>query len=131
MKKLSVLLVAAAVAVSASAGVNFKANHAVKSNKMVNTEMTKFKAKDLKAKASLRVITDQPAGELKTYDRAGQAVYISGNSIYAGEQTATGLVTVGSTLGVLVGFILFSKLLFSILPPFLSLKIILNHIQSI
>ena len=89
MKKLSVLLVAAAVAVSASAGVNFKANHAVKSNKMVNTEMTKFKAKDLKAKASLRVITDQPAGELKTYDRAGQAVYISGNSIYAGEQTGS------------------------------------------
>ena len=87
MKKLSVLLVAAVVAISASAGVSFKSNHSVKHNKIINTEMTKLNAKDMKAKASLRVITDQPEGELKTYNRAGNAVYVSGGYLTAGEQS--------------------------------------------
>jgi len=86
MKKLSVLLVAAAVAISASAGVNFKAHRVVKSNRVINTEMTKLNPKDLKAKNDLRVITDQPAGELKTYNRAGNMVYNDGYSLYVGAQ---------------------------------------------
>ena len=88
MKKLSVLLVAAVVALSASAGVNFKATHAVKSNKVINTEMTKMNTKDLKAKAQMRVITTQPEGELKSYSRAGDCVYVSNGSIYAGSQSS-------------------------------------------
>ena len=87
MKKLFVLLVATAVAVGASAGVSFKSNHSVKHNKIINTEMTKLNAKEMKAKASLRVITDQPEGELKTYNRAGNAVYVSGGYLTAGEQS--------------------------------------------
>jgi hypothetical protein len=87
MKKLFVLLVATAVAVGASAGVSFKSNHSVKHNKIINTEMTKLNSKEMKAKASLRVITDQPEGELKTYNRAGNAVYVSGGYLTAGEQS--------------------------------------------
>jgi len=87
MKKLSVLLVAAAVAFGASAGVNFKASHAVKSNKVINKEMTKINPKSLKAdKASFRVITDQPAGELKSYNRAGYYVYVSNGYLYNAQQ---------------------------------------------
>ena len=89
MKKLSVLLVAAAVAFGASAGVNFKVSHALESNKMVNKEMTKFNVKSVKAeKAQFRAITAQPEGELKSYNRAGQAVYVSGGYLTAGEQSA-------------------------------------------
>ena len=87
MKKLSVLLVATAVAMSASAGVNFKANHALKSNKVINTEMTKINAKALKTnKASYRVVTQQPEGELKSYNRAGQYDYVSNGYLYCGQQ---------------------------------------------
>ena len=85
MKKLSVLLVAAAVAISASAGVNFKSTHALKSNK-INKEMVKFNAKQAKASTSLRVITEQPAGELKSYNRAGQYDYNSSGYLYNGQQ---------------------------------------------
>ena len=87
MKKLSVLLVAAVVALGASAGINFKASHATKSNKVINTEMTKVNPKNLKAKADFRVITTQPEGEVKSYNRAGNAVYVSGGSLYAGAQS--------------------------------------------
>ena len=87
MKKLSVLLVAAAVAFAASAGVNFKATHAMKGNKIINKEMVKFNPKQAKAKAtSMRVITDQPEGELKSYSRAGDAVYVDGGYLTAGSQ---------------------------------------------
>ncbi len=88
MKKLSVLLVAAAVAVSASAGVNFKANSALKGNKkMVNTELIKANVKAFKAnKKSFRVITDQPEGELKSYNRAGQYVYVNNGYLSCGQQ---------------------------------------------
>jgi hypothetical protein len=88
MKKLSVLLVAAAVAISASAGMNFKTTHALKANKkMVNKEMTKMNVKNLKAdKASFRVITEQPEGELKSYNRAGFYVYVSNGYLYSGQQ---------------------------------------------
>ena len=88
MKKLSVLLVALAVAVSASAGVSLKANRTIKSNKIVNTKVTKFKAADLKKKADFRVINEQPEGELKSYLRAGDAIYAASGSIYQGEQQA-------------------------------------------
>jgi len=89
MKKISVLLVAAAVALSASAGINFKASHATKSNKVINTELTKVKVKDLKAKGDLRLITEQPEGELKSYNRAGQGDYVSSGYIYCGQQDGT------------------------------------------
>ena len=87
MKKLSVLLVALAVAVSASAGVSLKAQRTVRSNKVINTEMTKFKVSDLKSKADFKVINTQPEGELKSYLRSGEAIYASGSSIYYGEQS--------------------------------------------
>ena len=90
MKKLSVLLVAMAVAVSASAGVNLKANRAIKSNKiMPKTEMTKstVKVNDLKANTQLRATIADPEGEAKTYLRAGGSVYVSGGYITYGEQS--------------------------------------------
>ena len=86
MKKLSVLLVAAAVAISASAGVNFKSTHALKSNKIENKEMVKVNLAQLKAKADFRVINEQPAGEVKTYNRTGQYDYVSGGYLYCGQQ---------------------------------------------
>ena len=90
MKKLSVLLVAMAVAVSASAGVNLKANRSIKSNKiMPKTEMVKstVKVNDLKSKTQLRATIADPEGEAKTYARSGKAVYVSSGYLYTGEQT--------------------------------------------
>ena len=84
MKKLSVLLVAAAVALSASAGIQFKSTHSVKTNKMVNKEMVK--ANISKDKASFRVINTQPEGELKSYNRAGQYDYNNSGYLYCGQQ---------------------------------------------
>jgi len=86
MKKISVLLIAAAVAISASAGVGIKATHNVKSGKLVKNErLTAQRLKSAKAAPS-RVITDQPEGELKSYLRHGDAIYNDGNNIYMGEQ---------------------------------------------
>ena len=89
MKKLSVLLVAMAVAVSASAGVNLKANRSVKSNKiMPKTEKSTVKVNDLKTQAAqFRTVYDQPEGEMKTYNRSGFSVYVSSGYLYVGEQT--------------------------------------------
>ncbi len=82
MKKLSVLFVAAVVALSASAGVSFKATHSLKTNK-INTE--KVKVADVKKKVSIRGFKDQPAGETKYYSHGGQGVYVSGGYLTAGE----------------------------------------------
>jgi len=88
MKKFTVLLVAMAFAVSASAGVGLKANRNVTAKKVVKTEMTKkFKMSDLKAQApKFGVMTEEPQGEKKYYNRAGSAIYISGQNIAYGEQ---------------------------------------------
>ncbi len=83
MKKLSVLLVAAAVAISASAGVNFKNTHVLKSNK-ISTERVKTSVK--KNQASIRSAFKAPEGELKSYNRAGYYVYVSDGYLYSGQQ---------------------------------------------
>jgi hypothetical protein len=92
MKKLSVLLVAMAVAVSASAGIKTtQAMRSVQNNKIMNTEM-KLKMSELKGQAistKLGVINEQPAGELKSYNRAGQGVYASNGYLYCGQQDGT------------------------------------------
>ena len=95
MKKLSVLLVAAVVALGASAGVNFKTTHVMKSNKAINTEMTKVNPKAMKQQATtLRVVTEQPEGEVKTYERAGRYDYMSGGYLAVGAQPAKNRVEV-------------------------------------
>lgn len=87
MKKFSLLLIAAVVAMSASAGISFKGTHSLKSKRVINTEMTKLQGKALKNKANnLRVINEQPAGELKSYNRSGQGVYASGGYLYCSQQ---------------------------------------------
>ncbi len=87
MKKFSLLLIAAVVAMSASAGISFKGTHSLKSKRVINTEMTKLQGKALKNKANnLRVINEQPAGELKSYNRSGQGVYVSGGYLYCSQQ---------------------------------------------
>ena len=78
-----------AVAVSASAGVNLKANRSIKSNKiMPKTEMVKstVKVNDLKAKTQMRATIADPEGEAKTYLRSGKAIYVSNGYLYTGEQ---------------------------------------------
>ena len=89
MKKLSLLLVALAVTVSASAGVSLKNNRVVKSNRiMPKTEMkSTIKVNKLKATPRFGVITEQPEGELKSYNRAGSCLYASGSSFYYGEMS--------------------------------------------
>ena len=91
MKKLSVLLVAMAVAVSASAGVSLKANRVVKNNKiMPKTEMTKqtVKMNEIKGQnTKFQAINVQPEGEVKYYNRSGDAIYPSGGSLYSGAQS--------------------------------------------
>ncbi len=95
MKKLSVLLVAAVVALGASAGVNFKVAHSFDRNKVINTEMTKMNPKAMKQQATtLRVVTEQPEGEVKTYERAGRYDYVSGGYLAVGAQPAKNRVEV-------------------------------------
>ena len=86
MKKLSVLLIAAVVAISASAGVTFQASHNVRSAKMTKTEKMAPVATKLLKSGPSRVITEQPDGELKSYLRHGEAIYPEGQGIYMGEQ---------------------------------------------
>ena len=111
MKKLSVLLVAMAVAVSASAGVNLKAQRVVNGKKVFKTEQTKFKMKDLKAQAAkfTAPITEEPQGEKKYYDRAGDAVYVSGSSLTYGEQNKQVEVVYGDDNKVYIKNILFGS----------------------
>ena len=86
MKKLSVLLVAMAVAVSASAGINQKVARSIRNNKIVKTE--KVMKADLRSQAlkGTRIINEQPEGELKSYNRAGQGVYVSNGYVYCAQQ---------------------------------------------
>ena len=86
MKKLSVLLVAAAVAISASAGVQHKLSRSLNTNKMVNKEMVKVNDKQLETKANFRAITTQPEGEFKSYNRSGQYEYNNNGFLYFGQQ---------------------------------------------
>ena len=83
MKKLSLLLLAATVALCASAGISFNASHNVRANKMADTGKTMTTAKNLKAAS--RVITEQPQGELHSYMRTGDCLFPDGNNIYSGE----------------------------------------------
>ncbi len=85
MKKLSVLLIAAVVAISASAGVTFKASHDVKSRGIMKAEKMAPSPKMLKDQPG-RVITERPEGEFRSYMRTGQGLYPAGNNIYSGEQ---------------------------------------------
>ena len=89
MKKLSVLLVAMAVAVSASAGINQKVARSIRNNKIVKTE--KVMKADLRSQAlkGTRIINEQPEGELKSYNRAGQGVYVSNGYVYCAQQDGT------------------------------------------
>lgn len=90
MKKISLLLVALTVAVSALAGMNLKTARSVKSNRILpKTEMSKnfVKPKDLKAlPAKSRATKDQPAGVVKEYLRSGDAIFAD-NSITTGPQS--------------------------------------------
>lgn len=88
MKKFTVLLIAVVVALSATAGINVKATHNVRSARMVKSELRSAMPQALKSLkgAPSRVITDQPAGELKSYLRSGDAIYPEGQNIYMGEQ---------------------------------------------
>jgi hypothetical protein len=107
MKKLSVLLVALAVAVSASAGVNLKAPRVVKSNKVINTEMTKMKVVRPQATQFRAPMTEEPQGEKKFYDRAGDAVYVDGSSLTYGTQSKQVEVVYGEENKVFIKNILF------------------------
>ncbi len=82
MKKFSFLLVAAMVAMCATAGINVKASHNVRSARITPVEKG---VRALKAGPS-RVITEQPAGELHSYLRSGTAIYPEGQDIYMGDQ---------------------------------------------
>ena len=79
MKKLSVLFVALAVAVSASAGIQVKSHRQV-SNRLAKESVAKFSGKMKMAQAPAKaIISEQPEGEVKTYTRTGEAlVYNSG-----------------------------------------------------
>ena len=110
MKKLSVLLVALAVAVSASAGVNLKATHPLKSNKGVNMEkLTKDQKQSMKTVKTLRTpsVKDEPVGETKYYLRSGDAIYRSSNGISYGTQNNRLEVVYGEN-----GAVYFKNLLF-------------------
>ena len=82
MKKFYFLLVAAMVAMCATAGINVKASHNVRSARITPVEKG---VRALKAGPS-RVITEQPAGELHSYLRSGTAIYPEGQDIYMGDQ---------------------------------------------
>ena len=75
MKKLSLLLVALAFAVTASAAVNFNGRALPKMKPELRSE--KFMDKSNFGHTRMNLISEQPAGELKTYIRSGQAIVYS------------------------------------------------------
>ena len=89
MKKLLFLLMSVAV-LSASAGIN-KAplkKDVAKYNVKAKTEfVTPFKMDRVVEKQVLRApVTEQPAGEVRTYQRAGDCLYVDGQYVTAGTQ---------------------------------------------
>lgn len=58
----------------------------MKSRKLVKTEMSPRAMSVLRAAGPERVIVDQPEGELKSYLRAGNAIYPENNMILSGVQ---------------------------------------------
>ena len=114
MKKLSVLLVALAVAVSASAGVNLKATHPLKSDKGVNMEKLtkdqKMEKTSFKSVKTLRApqVKDEPVGETKFYMRSGDAIYGTSSGISYGAQSNRLEVVYGEN-----GDVYFKNLLFN------------------
>ena len=106
MKKLLFLLLSAAVAISASAGISqqtlTRVPTTLKMSKMdklqkksVNYGIIQTHQLDLNQRflAPLRaasdLITEQPEGELKTYTRSGSATYYSNQTIYWADQSGT------------------------------------------
>ena len=106
MKKLLVLLLSAAVAVSASAGVNLqsltKAPSTLKVSKMDKLQKKSMNYGFIQShqfdpnqrflapnRGADDLITEQPEGELKTYTRSGYATYVSSQSLYMAEQSGT------------------------------------------
>ena len=94
MKKLLFLLLGMAVAVSASAGINKSpipskiANNRIKAKTEMSNHFKLDRVVDVKQ--TLRTpVTEQPAGEVKTYKRTGNALYVSGGYITPGEQSGT------------------------------------------
>ncbi len=85
MKNFLLLIAAAAVALGASAGINVKASHDTRSHKLNTASTGLVGLKNLKGGPS-RVIVDQPAGELHSYLRSGDAIYPDGQNIYMGTQ---------------------------------------------
>ena len=85
MKRLSVLLAGLAVAITVSAGVQLKNARPEAKNRKFVAPTTKMVNKTNRLKA---IISEQPEGELKTYDRAGEAiVYSSWYGLYTTEQS--------------------------------------------
>ena len=70
MKKLSLLILSVAVAVSAMAGVNFKGNAYRQMDKMTS-------GASLNAPSRVDIITEQPEGTVVTYMRGGEFMYVS------------------------------------------------------
>jgi len=86
MKNFLLLIAAAAVALGASAGINVKASHDTRSHSLnMAASSGLFELKNLKGGPS-RAIVDQPAGELHSYLRSGDAIYPEGQNIYMGAQ---------------------------------------------
>ncbi len=86
--------------VDAGAKIQFNATHLVKNKKdgqliAKNAKQPKMKMSDVKARTGLkRIITERPQGELKTYIRSGQAIYVSGG-LYSGEQSGKCYIVYG------------------------------------
>ena len=91
MKKLSVLFVALAVALSAAAAGPMKANvRKVHKNKIMTEQVMDKQAIAQAKKAPAREpITEDPEGEAFDFQRAGGAVYASSGYLYLGDQTGS------------------------------------------
>lgn len=73
---------------SASAAGTFQVNRPVQKNLLAKQTVKAERLKDKKmANQPERVITEQPEGELKTYERTGEYIYPSGQSLYIGAQS--------------------------------------------
>ena len=83
MKKLSLLLVALAIAVTASAAVNFNGRGVSKKMNRMLPPTAKVEKQNPAQRFGLPA--DHPAGELKTYLRGGEALYYS-YGVYNAEQ---------------------------------------------
>ncbi len=113
MKKLVLLIFALVIAIGVQ-GTPFKVARTIGSNSMIVNKEMPVKHKMVKGSprthtlsGASRIISEQPAGEAKTYRRTGNCVYINQSSISTGSESGMTTIVFGSDNKVYIKDVLY------------------------